>query len=239
MRKLCKRLLLFILCMMLMVAISIVGLGYLGYRDQLDANPLDIMVQSLQAKKNYIELQDMNPYLVDAVYAIEDRRFYSHHGIDYIGVVRAVVVNISKQGSQGGSTISQQLAKQFYFAEDNDGIRKVSEAFIAKRLEREYSKDMILEMYININYYGDGFDGIYEASMGYFNVSPKQLSLAQASMLAGLVQAPSIYALSNQDERSYQRQRQVLSSMLELELISKEEYANAIEETNRIKGGVL
>lgn len=229
--KLIRRILLYVIIIAIIGVGIFIGIGYLGYRDAVAEEGIEEKVEKLRSDEHYTTIENISEPLKDAVVAIEDRRFYEHEGVDYYALVRSIVVNVSNQGKQGGSTLTQQLAKNFYFMDDNSGVRKLSEAFIARSLESKYSKDEILEMYLNIVYYGDGFYGVYDASQGYFNTTPDALDIAQASMLAGLPQAPSVYALSNHDVRSLERQKQVLNTMLELQMINKNQYEDALKET--------
>lgn len=217
---------------LIIIAILVVGafalIGYVGYKDVVDKVSIEEKVNQLRSQDTYVTLDEISQPMQDAVVAIEDHRFYDHGGIDYYALMRSVVVNLSGTGNQGGSTLTQQLAKNFYFMEDNTSLRKISEAYVAKALEENYSKDEILEMYVNIVYYGDNHYGIYEASTGYYDVLPSELNLAQASVLAGLPQAPSVYALSNHNPQTQERQRMVLKAMLDYKYINQSEYEAVI-----------
>lgn len=202
--------------------------GYQGYEHSLEKDPLKEKIAEIQSKDTYVKLDDMSSYLPKAVVAIEDKRFFEHGAIDFIGLTRALVTDITTgKALQGGSTLTQQLAKNLYFMDDRNMSRKISEAFMAHKLEETYSKKEILELYLNVVYFGDNNYGVYEASVNYFNTYPKYLTLAQASMLAGLPQAPSIYALNNYNKSSYERRNQVLKAMLDQKMITKEQYKNA------------
>lgn len=223
--------------LLIMIAVILIGLsmfiytGYQGYEDAVNTVSIQRKVEEIEEKESYRSLSQVSPYFLKAVVSIEDRRFYTHEGIDYIAIVRSTISNlVNKKVVGGGSTITQQLAKGMYFDHTPSYTRKISEAFVANDLENLYSKDEILELYINNNYYGDGYYGIYDASMGYFGVAPDQLSLAQAALLAGLPQAPSRYALSNGYDKALRRQEDVLNAMLECKAISKEEYIQALSE---------
>lgn len=202
--------------------------GYQGYEHSLEKDPLKEKIAEIQSKDTYVKLDNMSSYLPKAVVAIEDKRFFEHGAIDFIGLTRALVTDITTgKVLQGGSTLTQQLAKNLYFMDDRNMSRKISEAFMAHKLEETYSKKEILELYLNVVYFGDNNYGVYEASVNYFNTYPKYLTLAQASMLAGLPQAPSIYALNNYNKSSYERRNQVLKAMLDQKMITKEQYKNA------------
>lgn len=229
--KFIRKLILIVFVLALVILSGFIFVGYKGYEVAISDVSLNEKVALLQSKQNYIPLDEMSEDFIDAVISIEDRRFYSHGGIDYIAIIRSTINNFrSKNIVGGGSTITQQLAKGFYFDQSPSYTRKISEAFVANDLENAYSKEEILEMYVNHNYYGDGFYGIYEASMGYFNVHPKDLTLAQAAMLAGLPQAPSRYALSSNFDGASKRQEAVLASMVENNKIDVEEYKQALKE---------
>ena len=224
-----RKLLLLIISFVLLVVIGFCGVGYWNYKNCIDDIPIQEKVNQIQAVNHYTPLDKVSNYYKDAIVAIEDHRFYSHHGIDYVALVRVTIANIAAQEIlAGGSTITQQLAKNMYFDQSHSMTRKISEAFAAHELEKHYDKNEILELYINSIYYGDGYYGIYDASMGYFGVDPLHLTLAQASMLAGLPQAPSAYALSTSYEVAARRQVEVLNAMLEYGYINKEQYMAAL-----------
>ena len=167
----------------------------------------------------------------DSIVSIEDRRFYEHFGIDLYSIGRAVVGNFKKQElSSGGSTITQQLAKNMYFSQEKKITRKIAEIFVALDLEEEYEKDEILELYLNIIYFGDGYYGIKEATNGYLNKEPSELTLYEATLLAGIPNAPSVYALSNNTKLTYERQKIVLRALLDTEKITKDEYNELLKE---------
>jgi penicillin-binding protein 1A len=157
-----------------------------------------------------------------AVLAIEDRRFYEHEGVDFWGVVRAVLVNL-RHGDvkQGGSTITQQLAKNLFLTPDKTAKRKIQEAMLAYALERRLSKDQILEQYLNRVYFGAGAYGVESASRRYFAKEVQDLTLPEAAMLAGLLKAPSRYSPLNDPKVSAARTRQVLDAMVDADFITE------------------
>ena len=139
-----------------------------------------------------LALKDLPPYLPKAFLAIEDRRFYAHYGVDPMGVGRAVVANVTRRGiSQGASTITQQLAKNLFLTQERTVHRKLQELMLALWLERKFTKTEILELYLNRVYFGAGSWGIEQAAQRYFGKSARQVSLAEAALLAGLVKSPS------------------------------------------------
>lgn len=226
--KLIKKIFIIVLIIIVLFFSYLMVSGYQGYEHSLEKDPLKEKIVEIQSKDTYVKLDDMSPYLPKAVVAIEDKRFFEHGAIDFIGLTRALVTDITTgKALQGGSTLTQQLAKNLYFMDDRNMSRKISEAFMAHKLEETYSKKEILELYLNVVYFGDNNYGVYEASINYFNTYPKYLSLAQASMLAGLPQAPSVYALNNYNKSSYERRNQVLRAMLDQKMITKEQYENA------------
>lgn len=229
--KFIRRLITLILLCIILAVSGFVYIGYKEYETVVKETPLEDKVYEIQSRYTYVSHEYIAQDYFDALMAIEDKRFASHSGVDYIALVRTILANIvAKDVLGGGSTITQQLAKNMYFMDSNTITRKISEAFVAYELEEKYSKSEIIELYANVVYFGDNYYGIYNASKGYFNVHPIDLSLAQASMLAGLPQAPSIYALSNNNPASYARQEEVLKAMLELDMITTDELVSALRE---------
>jgi penicillin-binding protein 1A len=163
----------------------------------------------------HLDIDQMSPYLPEAVVAIEDRRFYHHFGIDLIGLARAVVANLRAGHTvQGGSTITQQLAKNLFLTPDRTLKRKVQEALMALWLEHRFTKQQILSLYLNRVYLGSGTYGVDAAAKRYFNVSARKVSLYQAALIAGLLKAPSRYSPLNDPEASHQRTVDVLHAMV-------------------------
>ena len=169
-------------------------------------------------------MDEISDDLLNATIAIEDHRFYEHNGVELRSMARALVQNIvAGEIVGGGSTITQQLAKNLYYTYDQSYLRKFSEIFTAYALEKELSKDEILEVYVNIINYGDNYFGIKEAAEGYFNKEPKDLTLDEATLLAGLPQSPSNYQLSDHHEAAKQRQQQVIEAMVDENMITESE----------------
>jgi penicillin-binding protein 1A len=168
-----------------------------------------------------LTLKELPPYLPKAFVAIEDRRFYEHYGVDPFGITRALIANILHRGvSQGGSTITQQLAKNLFLTQERTVTRKLQEVLLALWLERKFSKTQILELYLNRVYFGAGAYGIEQASQRYFGKSARQITLAEAALLAGLVKSPSRLAPTRNYDGAEQRARVVLAAMAELGFIS-------------------
>lgn len=144
---------------------------------------------------NYVKLQDIPESLQQAVVAVEDRKFYNHWGFDMEGIFRASLVNLQYgQVREGASTITQQLVKKLFLSQEQTMGRKAEEFVLAMDMELNYSKDEILELYLNTIYFGSGYYGIKEASEGYFGKEPAMLALPEAAMLAGIPNAPSLYS---------------------------------------------
>src|SRR5579871_2977428 len=169
-----------------------------------------------------VALKDLPPYLPKAFIAIEDRRFYSHFGIDPVGILRALVTNVLHRGvSQGGSTLTQQLAKNLFLTQERTMLRKLQEAELALWLERKYSKTDILELYLNRVYFGSGAYGVEAAAQRYFGKSAKHVTLAEAAMLAGLVKSPSRLAPNRNPEGAEARAQTVLAAMADAKFITE------------------
>lgn len=223
------RKILVILLILILVACGLMFiLGYSTYSQALDEKPLLTRIEEVTSDENYVSYDNLSKDYINAVVAVEDHRFYDHGAIDPIGIARALWVNI-KNGElqEGGSTITQQVAKNVVFSQDENLSRKLGEILAAFDLEKNYSKNEILAIYVNTCYFGDGYYGIYEASMGYYNKEPKDLNLDEASMLAGVPNAPSVYAPTVNPDLAKKRQQHVLEKMVEYEYISQQE-ANQI-----------
>lgn len=219
-----KKLFKFLCCLVFAVLLILTTLGYLQYKNAINEISIDDKIAEIQANEHYVMLQDVSDYLKNATIAIEDRRFYEHHGVDFIAWLRIIKDLIfTQQINSGGSTITQQLAKNMYFGYEPSLIRKFSELFVAHDLESKYDKDTILELYINIINYGDNNFGIYDAAINYYNTLPIDLDLNQASILAGIPQSPAYLQLSNQSINTIYKQRAVLAAMVKEEMITQAE----------------
>lgn len=198
--------------------------GYRLYRQAVEKNPLAAVITQARQRPDYVPLEQLPLLYRQAVVSVEDGRFYDHSGFDLISTARAAVVNlVQRDFAEGGSTITQQLAKNLYFTQEKKLTRKVAEVFVARDLEKELSKDEILELYVNSIYFGDGYMGIGQASRGYFDKEPQELTDAQAVLLAGIPNAPSVYAPTKNPTLAKERQRQVLDSMVKTGILQKEE----------------
>lgn len=224
MKKFILKLFLFLFFLFIVLASIACLVGFTYYSKALKEEPLLSRVDKVTSKENFVQFKDLPQNYVNAVIAIEDRRFYTHGPVDFIAIARAFYKNI-KDGDfdEGGSTITQQVAKNIVFSQDKNIARKLGEIFAASELEKNYSKDEIFAMYVNSAYFGNGYNGIYEASHGYYNKDPKDLNLDESSMLAGIPNAPSIYAPTVNPDLAKQRQAQVLSAMVDCGYISQSE----------------
>lgn len=223
--KFIRRLLLFILVIIIIIGSVLYLNGNKLYKEKLSEISLENKVSSVREDSNFVKLSSLPTYYKDAVVSVEDRRFYSHGTIDFIALARATFSNIKqKDFKEGGSTITQQTAKNLYLIKEKDvSNRKVAEFLIGRDLEKKYNKDEILELYVNTIYFGDGYYGIQEASKGYFNKDAKDLTLYEATMLAGVPNAPSLYAPTINFHLTQSRQKKVVSSMVETGTLSQEE----------------
>lgn len=228
MKKFIKYTILAILILTLFIVGFIIFEGYSIYKDAIQKVSIQDKVASIQEDTNYLTYEEIPKDFRNAIIAIEDHRFKTHNGIDLIGTARAIVINLSELSlSQGGSTITQQLARNMYFTQEAKFTRKIAELFVAFDLEKNYSKNDILELYINTIYFGDGYYGIKEASNGYFGKEPDKLTLDEITLLAGIPNAPSVYSLSNSEELARQRQKRVIDAMIKYEYLDSEA-ANAL-----------
>lgn len=172
----------------------IIETGYSMYKNAIAEKSLEEAINKVRSDDSYIELEDVSDRFVSEVLKSEDKRFYYHPGIDIIATIRAVYNNIREQSfAQGGSTITQQVAKNLYFSFDKKMERKVAEVFVVADLERMMTKDGILELYLNIAYFGEGCYGLKEAAEHYYNASPKSLSPEQVSALVFTLKSPNNY----------------------------------------------
>ena len=179
-----------------------------------------------------VGLDHMSPHLRNAVIAVEDARFYEHDGIDGIRVIGAILTDIREgRAAEGASTITQQLARVSFLTRDKTLRRKVREAILAQRIEKLYSKEEILEIYLNKVYFGDGLYGAEAASQGYFGKPASDLSIAEAATLAGIIRAPSAANPNANVERAMKRRNVVLKLMREQNFITQHELDSAVAET--------
>lgn len=188
--------------------------GYREYREALQNKSVEEMVRQIESIDNYTAIEELPRTYVNAVLAVEDKRFYRHPGIDPLAIGRALVNDI-REGSyaEGGSTITQQLAKNQFFTQEKKIVRKVAELFMAFRIESELDKDKIFELYVNSIYFGNGFYCVADASEAYFGKKPSEMNFDECTLLAGVPNAPSNYNPVASPELARQRQAQVLEKM--------------------------
>lgn len=225
--------LLFILLIISIIASIYIYKGYNMYKNAIKEISVTEKVISIKEQENYTTIDELPKIYINAVISAEDHRFYKHKGIDIISICRALIHDLkNKNLYEGGSTITQQLAKNIYFTQEKKLTRKIAEIFMAKKLESELSKDEILELYLNTSYFGNGYYCIKDASNGYFNKEPINMNKYESTLLAGIPNAPSIYG--ENIDLAHKRQRQILNLMVEYGYISEEEKENIINEQNRI-----
>ena len=233
MGKFFKKLFLLILVILICVCAYIIYKGHVMYENVTSKESLEDKVKKIKEYDNFVSIEDVPDTYKNATIAIEDHRFYSHHGIDIITTLRSLITDIQNQKiTNGGSSITQQVARNMYFTQEKSFIRKIAELFVAVDLENNYKKDEILEMYLNIIYFGDGYTGLKHASYGYYRVAPNKLSLYEQTMLAGIPNAPSVYSPNANPDLAIKRQEKVLNSMIKYGYLTKEE-ANEIKNINK------
>ncbi|MDH6374804.1 1A family penicillin-binding protein [Paenibacillus sp. PastF-3] len=223
----------------------------LGYLYQKDLPPIgdDVRSKLLDSRGNIlatftsdgrsrepVKLSQISPLLIEATLAVEDRKFYEHSGFDMKGMARAVLVNLEEGNrTQGASTLTQQLARNLYLSHEKTWTRKAKEALYTMQLEMKYSKDEILNMYLNNIYYGHGAYGIEAASQMYFGKSAVDLDLAESTMLAGIPKGPTNYSPYNHLDNAKKRQKIILTVMTNLGEITQEEAGKAVQENLNLK----
>ena len=194
-----------------------------------DKNNNVVDTLSVEARE-VAKLEDISPYVKDAFLSIEDKRFYSHHGLHFKGIFRAVVTNFLKgKAKQGGSSITQQLAKNAFLTPERTVSRKVKEAILTYQIERTYTKDEILERYLNEIYFGSGSYGIRNAAEQYFRKDVKDLNIAESALLAGIPNRPTKYDPNRHLDNALHRKDVILKEMYSDGRITKEQYEEALE----------
>ncbi len=197
MRKLLKRIL--ALLMVIVMAIGVVSApiiknGYNLYRKAVQEKPIEEKVIEIMKSENYTEYENISPVFIKSLLKSEDKRFFEHFAVDPIALARALIVNITNgKYTQGGSTITQQLAKNMYFSFEKRMERKIAELFVAFDLERMYTKEEILSMYCSLAYFGNNCYGVKQASKYYYDILPDKLNQQQSNELVATLKAPSIY----------------------------------------------
>lgn len=223
-----------IICFFLVVFLSVaIYSNFLNSKIEKEKNiNLGNALKDLKEQRNeYTKIEDIPKELINATVSIEDKRFFYHLGFDPIAIGRSAYLNIkNKRIMGGGSTITQQLVKNMFLSQDQSYIRKVNEIILSVIMEFKYSKEEILEMYLNEVYFGAGANGIGEAAKIYFNKEVKDLNLSESSFLAGLPQAPSNYNPYNNLKLARKRQARVLESMVRNNHITKEQMDEILNE---------
>lgn len=205
---------------LLLIAVVIAGSlliykGYEMYKEATSKVDLQTKVETIRNDKDFVKFDELPSDYVTAVIDVEDHRFYDHNGIDIISIFRALINDIkAREVVEGGSTITQQLSKNMYFSQKQELVRKIAELFVTFDLEKNYSKKDIFELYVNTSYFGDGYYGIGQAAKGYLNKKPKDMTLLESTLLAGIPNAPSVYAPTKNPDLAVQRQKQVIQKMV-------------------------
>ncbi len=230
------RKLLLILFILILIAVIICGIiGFVSYSKALDKKPLLTRTAEITDDEHYVPFSELSEDYIHAVISVEDRRYYDHGPVDFIGIARAIWTNLrTGELQEGGSTITQQVAKNLVFTQEETATRKLGELFAAYDLEQKFTKEEIFALYVNSAYFGDGYYGIYDASMGYYQKEPKDLNLDEASMLAGVPNAPSVYAPTVNPDLASQRQKHVLNTMVENAYITQAQADKIIDDNKNI-----
>ena len=217
-----KALKIVLIVLLALVGLVVIAAGFFAVRGAMMWNdakndlPIAQAAEQLRADEDYIKYDELPQFYVDAVISVEDRRFFKHSGISVKSIFRAALFDLMAGSfEQGGSTITQQLAKNVWFYEEKRMERKFAEVFAAFSLESELDKDEIFELYVNTIYFGSGYYGIGEAARGYFGKAPSELTDYECALLAGLPNAPSAYALDDAPDLAHQRMEIVLQAMLD------------------------
>lgn len=189
-----------------------------------------------EKKRTIVPLARISKSIQQAVLAIEDRNFYDHYGYDVRGIVRAAITNVSSgKVRQGGSTLTQQLAKNTFLSSERSYRRKIQELWLARKIEKTYSKDQILEFYLNQVYLGSGFYGVEAAALGYFGKSAADVTLDEAALLAGLAKAPAVFSPHANSALALKRRNLVLEAMAECEFITSERASQARQQALNVR----
>lgn len=222
--KVIKMIIFEVLLFSISIGILIVGYGYDMYKEAVSQMPLTEKVASIKERENYAKIEEIPKMYINAVVSVEDHRFYKHCGIDVIAIGRAAINDIkSMEFAEGGSTITQQLAKNIYFTQEKKITRKIAEIFMSFDIEKHYEKDEILELYLNTSYFGDEYYTVKEAARGYFNKQLNEMTDDECILLAGIPNAPSIYSLTKNPDLARQRQKQVINKMIKYGYLTQEE----------------
>ncbi|BCN88811.1 monofunctional peptidoglycan glycosyltransferase SgtB [Staphylococcus argenteus] len=233
-KKKSKRILLKILLIIIIIIALFIGIMYfLSTRDNVDD------LRKIENKSSFVSADDMPDYVKGAFISMEDERFYKHHGFDLKGTTRALFSTISDRDVQGGSTITQQVVKNYFYDNDRSFTRKVKELFVAHRVEKQYDKNEILSFYLNNIYFGDNQYTIEGAANHYFgttvnknSTSMSHITVLQSAILASKVNAPSVYNINNMSENFTQRVSTNLEKMKQQNYITETQYQQAMSQLN-------
>lgn len=202
-----------------------------------DNNNNKYLSYSNNKKQSYIKLDNVSPYLIKAFISIEDKRFYEHHGVDIIRIGGALISNIKNSGiTEGGSTITQQYVKTLFLNSEQTWKRKINEAMIAIKFESLYTKDEILEGYLNAIYFDHGIYGVEDASLYYFGKHASDITLKEACIIASIPKGPAIYSPIKNPDNNAKRTTLILNEMMNDKVITIDEYDNAIKDNPKIIG---
>lgn len=204
--------------------------GYKMYIEATGAYPVEKKAEEIQNAENFVSYDELPDFYIKAVISVEDRRFEKHGGIDPVAIGRAIIHDIqAKAPVEGGSTITQQLAKNLYYTQEKKLERKFAEVFTAFEFERKFTKEEIFELYVNSIYFGSNYYGIAEAAQGYYGAEVSELTEYECAMLAGIPNAPTAYSLDTSPDLAEQRLVQVLDNMVENEDIDTVKAKSIIE----------
>ena len=228
--KILKRIIFIVVLISMSIALLFVGNGYDMYKQAIEQISVEDKIAEIKDKENYTNFSELPQMYKNAVIAVEDHRFYKHNGIDIIAIGRSAFNDIKAMSFvEWGSTITQQLAKNIYFTQEKKIERKIAEVFMAFEIEKNCDKDEILELYLNTSYFGDGYYTPKEACRGYFNKELNEMTDYECILLAGIPNAPSVYAPTKNPELAKQRQKQVMKKMIEYGYLTEEEADNILK----------
>ena len=228
--KILKRIIFIVVLISMSIALLFVGNGYDMYKQAIEQISVEDKIAEIKDKENYTNFSELPQMYKNELIAVEDHRFYKHNGIDIIAIGRSAFNDIKAMSFvEGGSTITQQLAKNIYFTQEKKIERKIAEVFMAFEIEKNCDKDEILELYLNTSYFGDGYYTPKEACRGYFNKELNEMTDYECILLAGIPNAPSVYAPTKNPELAKQRQKQVMKKMIEYGYLTEEEADNILK----------
>lgn len=224
--KILKRIIFIVVLISMSIALLFVGNGYDMYKQAIEQISVEDKIAEIKDKENYTNFSELPQMYKNAVIAVEDHRFYKHN----VAIGRSAFNDIKAMSFvEGGSTITQQLAKNIYFTQEKKIERKIAEVFMAFEIEKNCDKDEILELYLNTSYFGDGYYTPKEACRGYFNKELNEMTDYECILLAGIPNAPSVYAPTKNPELAKQRQKQVMKKMIEYGYLTEEEADNILK----------